>query len=139
MRFVFGGTPFTFDRAVKFFASAFDFEATGLKLGVLVVKDSSEIIGFSGLIACGALEEEDYEIGFVLSHSAWGKGYATEIGLGQLEYGFGTVGCKRLLAQVAPENTRSIAVLEKIGMTFHSNTNTAGRGPRKIYIARADS
>ena len=135
MRFVFGGVPLNFSQASEFFASAFDHDATGLKLCVLVEKDSSEIIGFSGLIACSSLDTEDYEIGFVLSRSSWGKGYATEIGLGQLDYGFGTVGCNRLLAQVAPENNRSIAVLKKIGMIYHSNVHTKGRGLRKIYVA----
>jgi len=135
MRFVFGGAPLTFERASEFFDSAFDREGAGLKLGVLIEKESSDIIGFSGLIACGALNEADYEIGFVLARSAWGKGYATEIGWGQLAYGFGTVGCKRLLAQVAPENARSIAVLQKIGMAFHSQAIAAGRGPRQIHIA----
>ncbi|MEM1370054.1 MAG: GNAT family N-acetyltransferase, partial [Cyanobacteria bacterium P01_H01_bin.15] len=103
MRFVFGGVPLTLDQTSKFFTLAFDHDATGLKLCVLVEKASSEIIGFSGLIACDALNTEDYEIGFVLSRSVWGKGYATEIGLGQLDYGFRAVGCERLLAQVAPE------------------------------------
>ena len=135
MRFVFGGVSLSRDRASEFFASAFDCEATGRKLGVLVEKDSLEIIGFSGLIACSALGEKDYEIGFVLARAAWGNGYATEIGFGQLEYGFSTLGCKRLLAQVATENARSIAVLRKIGMTFHSSMLTEGRGPRQIYVA----
>ncbi len=134
MRFVFGGKPFTADRTAEFFASAFDHGQTGVKLGVLVEKGSEEIIGFSGLMECQALGEKEYEIGFVLSRSAWGKGYATEIGRGQLEHGFNAVGCTRLLAQVAPENARSIAALERIGMSFHSSVVTESRGPRQVYV-----
>ena len=135
MRFVFGGVPLTARQTSEFFASALDHDATGLKLGVLVEKDSSEVAGFSGLIECSALNEKDYEIGFVLARSFWGKGYATEIGRGQLDYGFSKVGCDRLLAQVAPANTRSINVLKKIGMVLHSTNVTEGRGLRQIYIA----
>jgi RimJ/RimL family protein N-acetyltransferase len=135
MRFVFGGVPLTTNQTSEFFASAFDHEATGLKLGVLVEKDSLEVVGFSGLIVCSALNEKDYEIGFVLAQSFWGKGYATEIGHGQIDYGFNKVECKRLLAQVAPTNVRSIAVLKKIGMVFHSTNVTEGRGLRQVYIA----
>ncbi len=135
MRFVLDGAPFTQDRTNEFFASAFDHNSTGLKLGVLVEKASSEIIGFSGLMACRVLGENEHEIGFVLSRSAWGKGYAAEIGHGQLKYGFGVVGCARLLAQVAPENAHSIAALEKIGMTFHSSVQSEGRGSRQVYVA----
>jgi RimJ/RimL family protein N-acetyltransferase len=135
MHFVFGGVPLTISQSSEFFASAFDHEATGLKLGVLVEKNSLEVIGFSGLIVCNALNEKDYEIGFVLSRSSWGKGYATEIGQGQLDYGFSVLGCERLLAQVAPKNTRSITVLKKIGMVFNSTIVTKGRGLRQIYVA----
>ncbi len=135
MRFVLGDAAFDREQSAKFFASAFDHQATGLKLGVLIEKSNSEIIGFSGLMACSVLGENDYEIGFVLSRAAWGKGYATEIGRGQLNYGFGTVGCTRLLAQVAPENDRSIAALKKIGMVFYRSVESAGRGTRHIYVA----
>ncbi len=70
----------------------------------------------------------------MLARSFWGQGYATEIGYGQLNYGFGKLGCKRLLAQVAPQNIRSIAVLKKIGMLLHGETITEGRGLRQIFI-----
>ncbi|HEX4962208.1 MAG TPA: GNAT family N-acetyltransferase [Thermoanaerobaculia bacterium] len=135
MRFVFEGVPYTRERAAEFFATTFDHEATGLKLGILVEKANSQIIGFSGLLECRALGEKDYEIGFVLARSAWGNHYAREIGRGQLEYGFYTVNCARLLAQVAPGNDASIAVLEKIGMVFHRTVQSKGRGERKLYIA----
>lgn len=134
MRFVFGGIPLTLDRVSEFFDANFARKATGHGLGVLVEKNSSEVVGFSGLIPCNALAEKDYEIGFVLARSFWGQGYATEIGYGQLNYGFGKLGCKRLLAQVAPQNIRSIAVLKKIGMSLHSETVTEGRGLRQIFI-----
>lgn len=135
MRFVFEGLPFTQQRAAEFFGSAFDHEKSGLKLGVLSERRTSAVIGFAGLMACATLGEHDYEIGFVLAHSACGKGYATEIGIAQLEYGFRTTGCNRLLAQVDPGNHPSVNVLRKIGMTFHSTVKTEGRGVRDIYFA----
>lgn len=135
MRFVLGGAPFAQDQTAQFFASAFDHEATGLKLGVLIEKASSEIIGFSGLMECHVLDEDDYEMGFVLSRDVWGKGYATEIGYGQLSYGFNTVGCARLLAQVSPQNHASIAALEKVDMVFYRSVHSEGRGTRQIYVA----
>jgi RimJ/RimL family protein N-acetyltransferase len=119
MRFVLGGVALAEDQARSLFASAFDHEGTGLKLGTLVERAGGDIIGFSGLMECSALGAKDYEIGFVLRRAAWGRGYATEIGQGQLEYGFNVVGCARLLAQVAPENRNSIATLNKIGMAYH--------------------
>ncbi len=137
MRYAFGGAPFSKTRSAEFFAQAFDHEASGRKLGVLVEAVTKQVIGFAGLMACKALDAHDYEIGFVLAKTAWKKGYATEIGLGQLEYGFELVGCSRLLAQVAPENSRSIAALERIGMLRYSTIESEGRGTRHIYIAHA--
>ena len=135
MRFVFAGQPLTREQARAFFESKFDHEGSGLKLGVLVNKQDSQVIGFSGLLKCQILDERDYEIGFVLDRTAWGKGFATEIGLGQLEYGFTKIGCARLLAQVAPANLASIVVLEKLGMFFQRTIQSEGRGERRIYIA----
>lgn len=137
MRHAFGGLPFSEARSAEFYAQAFDHEASGRKLGVLVETATEQVIGFSGLMACKALEVDDYEIGFVLAKPAWKKGYATEIGLGQLEYGFSVVGCSRLLAQVSPENSRSIAALERIGMLRHKTIESEGRGTRHIYMAYA--
>jgi [ribosomal protein S5]-alanine N-acetyltransferase len=94
------------------------------------------VIGFAGLLSGDALGEQDYELGFVLRRSAWGNGYAAEIGHGQLDYGFNVLRLTPLLALVSPKNSASIAVLEKIGMTFHSNVNDAQRGTRHVHIAR---
>jgi RimJ/RimL family protein N-acetyltransferase len=102
---------------------------------VLEERATVEIIGFAGLIACDALGVHDYEIGFVLARTAWRKGYATEIGHAQLRYGFETVGCARLLAQVSPDNARSITALERVGMRHHAIVETRGRGLRRVYVA----
>lgn len=139
MRFVFAGIPLTIERSRKFFSS-FDHEATGRKIGVLIEKRNSQIIGFAGLLECHVLGKKDevrYEIGFALAPTAWGKGFATEIGIAQLKYGFSKIGCTELLAQVAPANKNSIAVIEKIGMTFHSTIQSKERGERRLYIASA--
>lgn len=56
------------------------------------------------------------ELGFMITESQWGKGYATEISKGLINYGFSKVKCERIVASVAPENLASIAVLSKIGM-----------------------
>jgi RimJ/RimL family protein N-acetyltransferase len=73
-----------------------------------------------------------YELGFVLRRSAWGHGYAIEIGRGQLEYGFNVLGLKRLLALVSPSNIASTTALKKIGMEFHSIVHDARRGHRYV-------
>jgi|SRR5690242_18188737 len=132
-RHAFTGVPLSLQQAMNFFEESFDHHASGTKLGVLTESATEDVIGFAGLLPCDVLGEADYEIGFVLRRSAWGKGYATEIGKGQLEYGFCTIDCRRLLAQVSPENSASIATLKKLGMEFHSTVENRQRGIRQVY------
>jgi ribosomal-protein-alanine N-acetyltransferase len=105
---------------------------------MLLPATAQQVIGFAGLLQCDALGELDYEVGFVPRRSVWGHGYATEIGRGQLDYGFNVLGLLRLLALVSPTNDGSITALGKIGMEFHSAVHEAQRGERHVYIARND-
>ena len=134
-----GGSPLLPKEARALFDAAFDHEGTGRKLGVLVEHATEQVIGYAGLLECLALGEKDYELGFVLSRSAWGRGFATEIGHAQVEYGFGLARCRRLLAQVAPKNHASASALRKIGMQFHSEYERPGRGIRHLYVRNREA
>jgi ribosomal-protein-alanine N-acetyltransferase len=137
MRHVDAGGAFDAARATAFFTTALDHEGSGRKPGVLTEKATGEVIGFAGPRACAAFGDDDIEIGFVLARATWGKGYATEIGRGQLAHAFGVLGCRRVLGLAAPGNTASIAVLRRIGMAFTSSLDLAGRGRRNVYVALA--
>jgi RimJ/RimL family protein N-acetyltransferase len=118
----------------NFFTNSFDFDGCGKKIGALAIKGTATPIGFAGLLPCVALGERDYEIGFVLGQKFWGQGLATEIGHAQIKYGLNTLGCKRLLALVAPQNKASVSILKKIGMAYHATIETKNRGAREIYV-----
>ncbi|TCK28843.1 RimJ/RimL family protein N-acetyltransferase [Ancylobacter aquaticus] len=132
---LFGG-PMSFSQSIRFIDRSFDNGSGKRGLGVLVERDTQQVVGFAGLLQCAALGKPDFELGFVLRRSAWGRGYATEIGRGQLHYGFHVLGLPRILALASPKNNASIAVLKKIGMDFHSNVLDAQRGDRLVYAAR---
>ncbi len=57
------------------------------------------------------------EIGWRLARHAWGKGYATEGARASLDYGFGELGLDEIVSFTVPQNTRSRAVMERLGMT----------------------
>eukprot|EP00567_Pseudictyota_dubia_P006316 CAMPEP_0197435482 /NCGR_PEP_ID=MMETSP1175-20131217/3062_1 /TAXON_ID=1003142 /ORGANISM="Triceratium dubium, Strain CCMP147" /LENGTH=181 /DNA_ID=CAMNT_0042964527 /DNA_START=405 /DNA_END=950 /DNA_ORIENTATION=- len=121
--------------AIDFFDDHFDFGGTGKALGVLCLKETGEVIGFSGLLRCDVFgEDDDYEIGFVLGRDYWGKGYATEIGKAQVMYGLGEAGCSRLLGVVRADNIASKKALSKSGMAYHSTRETSDRGEREIFV-----
>jgi ribosomal-protein-alanine N-acetyltransferase len=135
----FEGKPLSRKQAADFFYSAFDHDGNGMQLGVLTLKDSGTIIGFAGLLESTTLGQQDFEIGFVLGREFWGKGYATEIGVAQIEYGLELKECRRLLAFVAPKNQASESALIKIGMQHHSTIETTSRGMRDVYIVQRDT
>lgn len=136
MSHAFAGNPLGKSKSANFFANSFDHEGDGKQLGVLTLKKTNTIIGFAGLLECSIFGQKDYEIGFILGRDYWGKGYASEIGHAQIEYGLEILGCGRLLALVAPKNKPSISVLYKIGMTFHSTAETKDRGTKDIFIVQ---
>jgi RimJ/RimL family protein N-acetyltransferase len=83
------------------------------------LKATGEFIGFIGL----AYQEYETDftpatdIGWRLIPSAWGKGYATEGALKCLEFGFKTIGLKKIISTCILQNIPSENVMKKIGMT----------------------
>lgn len=56
------------------------------------------------------------ELGYRLRQRAWGRGLASEGAIRLLEHGFDTVRLRRIWAETMAVNTRSRAVLERIGL-----------------------
>jgi RimJ/RimL family protein N-acetyltransferase len=63
-------------------------------------------------------ETNEVDLGYRFMKKYWGKGYATESSRASLDYGFKTLKLERILAKAMPENTDSIKVMQKLGMTF---------------------
>jgi ribosomal-protein-alanine N-acetyltransferase len=59
---------------------------------------------------------QEYEVGWHLKKSVWGKGYATEAGRIALDYGFQVLKLPIIYAVVKPENQTSIRVTQRLGM-----------------------
>lgn len=138
MRWLFGSTPMTTNEARRFINENFTFGKQAYGLGVLCNRETNYFVGFAGLLSCRYLYEDDFELGFALREDSWGKGYATEIGAAQIEYGFKNFDVRRLLGLAHPQNTASIRALEKIGMKLLKTINTDQRGPRRVYIIKRD-
>ena len=81
-------------------------------------KDDNAFIGFTGLMLADfeAHFTPAVEIGWRFVKSAWGQGFATEAARACLSYGFDELGLTDIVSFTAAQNTRSIRVMEKIGM-----------------------
>lgn len=57
------------------------------------------------------------EIGFGLGRHYWGKGYIVEAGEALIQYGFKSLGLRRIEAEIDPENQASAKTLKKLGFS----------------------
>ncbi len=83
------------------------------------LKETGEFVGRIGLIRQIDVDGVDEtEVGYSLVRAHWGKGYATEAAIGCRDYAMYTLGCKRVISLIAPDNTASINVAKRNGFTF---------------------
>jgi RimJ/RimL family protein N-acetyltransferase len=66
------------------------------------------------------IETRVVDLGYMLGHSHWGKGYATELALALTEVAFSALRAERVISTVDVNNKASIRVLEKIGMRWEA-------------------
>ncbi|MDP9082299.1 MAG: GNAT family N-acetyltransferase [Pseudomonadota bacterium] len=66
------------------------------------------------------VEPHVVDLGYMLAHPAWGKGYATEISLALIDAAFFDLRADRVISTVDVNNSASIRVLEKIGMRWEA-------------------
>jgi RimJ/RimL family protein N-acetyltransferase len=95
------------------------FDERGYSLWALELRESGRFIGFAGL----AWQTFDMpflpaaEIGWRLARPAWGHGYATEAARRAVDHAFTEAGLDEIISMTATRNTRSRAVMERLGMT----------------------
>lgn len=90
----------------------------GYELAV-TVRQTGELIGAIGLHRERAQENEAM-LGYCFGQPAWGHGYATEAGQAMVEFGLRSLGLESVWAGCDSDNSGSIRVLEKLGMTLQS-------------------
>lgn len=84
------------------------------------IKSTKEFIGFVGLMIprFETAFTPCVEIGWRLAYDYWGNGYATEAANECLRYGFDKLRLTEIVSFTSVLNTRSIHVMQKIGMTY---------------------
>jgi ribosomal-protein-alanine N-acetyltransferase len=82
----------------------------------VVPKEGTELIGWNGLQFLA--DSGETEVGYLLSKSFWGLGYATEGARAALKYGFETMNLGQIIGLTHPENTASQNVLKKCGLRY---------------------
>ena len=93
-------------------------------------------IGFCGLRHLD--DGPEVEILYGISPPEWGRGFATEVALAVLRYGFERTGLTRVLGVADAGNLASRRVLDKIGMTFRGSFLNAGHREARYEIRSED-
>ena len=92
---------------------------------------SSRLVGRCGLWNPAGWPE--LEVGWTLARGAWGRGYATEAGRAAVEWARSSLGLTRIASCIVPANDRSIAVAERLGMTFDRMDEFPDGGDAAVY------
>ena len=96
----------------------------GFGLWALELTTPSQFLGQVGLFPVEGKGPE-VEVAYELAPRVWGHGYATEAARALVEYGFGELGLRRIVALILPDNARSRNVASKCGMALE--------GPARFY------
>ena len=82
--------------------------------------DTGEVIG--DLVVRATNELRTAEVGYSLTTTAWGHGYATEALAAQVDWLFEALPVSRLEGRLHPDNRASAMVLERTGFLFEGHT-----------------
>ncbi|MBL8711124.1 MAG: GNAT family N-acetyltransferase [Rhodospirillaceae bacterium] len=95
----------------------------GWGLWAIEVKEGAPFIGYAGLSRprFEAAFTPCVEIGWRLAFAHWGHGYATEAALAVKAFAFETLHLPEIVSFTTIGNTRSRAVMERIGLVYDPN------------------
>lgn len=86
---------------------------------VVILKETETLIGRAGIF--NRIGQTFPEIGFIFDKNYWGRGIATEVLKGVLDYAKDELSMDCLVAHVMPSNRRSINLLKKLGFEYVTN------------------
>ena len=137
MRWVGDGTPLPHELCAKWIdISRRNYETKGYGAWAVVERDSNELIGYAGLVH--APDRTDPEIIYAFREAWWGRGLATELAPAILRHGLTRCGLPRIIATIDPDNSASLKIVDRCGMTFESeDKDEHGLAIRLFAIHRA--
>lgn len=127
MRYINGGRPTSLEEVrakimPKYLQRYVRFDGQGN--WAAIGRESGEFLGLFNFRPDAVDAVDDFELGYRLHRSAWGRGLATEGALALVRTGFTELGLNRAWAQTMTVNTGSRRVMERAGLryvrTFHT-------------------
>jgi RimJ/RimL family protein N-acetyltransferase len=94
-----------------------------LGLWATIHKETGEFMGRCGLLPWIIEDRQEVEVAYLLGKKFWGKGFASEAASAIVQYAFGHLDLSRLICLIDPENTASVKVAQRIGMSFEQKVD----------------
>jgi RimJ/RimL family protein N-acetyltransferase len=80
----------------------------------------------------------DFEIGWMLRRSCWGRGFATEGARAALRYAFTEMGRSHVISLIHPDNAASVRVAERVGERPAGTVELLGKPALMYRITHED-
>jgi len=101
---------------------------------IVIRHESHEAVGLIGMAWNTIQAKCSLELDCILDKAHWGMGYATEGGKALLDYYFNLFGVDKIYAVMRPDETRAIALSERIGMTLEGDFQRKYKGKRIKHL-----
>ena len=119
MEFLTFGDPETMEKTNQAVARVREaWRSVGYSWWAIIDRLTETVVGAACAQNVARVPGAEIEIGWRLSTSATGKGYATEAGKAAASYAFDVIGVDHVIAVAHPKNTASHKVMQRVGMTY---------------------
>jgi RimJ/RimL family protein N-acetyltransferase len=135
-----GGHPFSreYTEEIAEWANGL-YEREGIGLLAVERSEDSTFLGMCGLHHLDAYPD-DIEIAWRFAREHWGHGYATEAASAWLDYGFAVKKLPSVISTTDEQNTRSMSVMQRLGMTFDHQARIEEEGMEfDVVVYRIDA
>ena len=131
MRFLSPRRPLSRFEAWQSFASLVGhWQLRGFGMFAVVERETGTLVGRIGPWQPESWPE--FEVGWTLHPSHWGKGYATEAVRAALRYSFVDVGRPHVISIIDPDNINSIRVAERVGEKLEGDVTIPTQPDRRF-------
>lgn len=119
-----GGQPRSREDAERRFIGTQESVENRLSMWATVLKETGQYIGRCGIYphfsSDGNIIPDEGTLAFYIAKPFWNNGYATEASRAFIEFGFGQLGLKKIVAHVQAGNDASVHILKKLGFELES-------------------
>lgn len=118
MRYIGNGQPRSKEESRRWYLKSIEYyQKYKCSFGLVYEKETGEFIGRDGINHNDYDDSQpDIEIGYRLLKKFWNRGYATELAIALIQWGFENLKLVKICGFASPYNLASRNVLEKAGM-----------------------